>query len=113
MKTVALALAALAASASIATAHDTSRIDRAQSVQSSYIEQSRRSGQLTRSEYRELQAEQNRIAEMERRAKADGNVTGREYRAIREAQVDARRHIWSESHDRDVSIWRRWFSRYR
>ena len=45
---------------------------------------------------------------MERRAKADGVLSRREREAIRNAQREAARHIYQESHDRDVFWSRRW-----
>ena len=95
-----------------AFAHDPRPIDRTLDWQHQQIEQGRRNGTLTRREYSALQAEQARIAEMERRALADGHLSRREARAIQEAQRDASNHIYTESHDREVNIWRRWKSRH-
>ena len=71
----------------------------------------RSSGDLTLREYRQLQNEQARIAEMERAAKADGHVSRREYRRIHDAQMEAYRHVDQEAHDGQISYWRRWFRR--
>ena len=68
-------------------------IDRRQAEQEREIERGHRNGSLTDREYRDLKAEQARIAEMERRAKADGVVTEQERRQIRAAQQAANRHI--------------------
>ena len=89
-------------------------IDANQAVQAQRIEQGRYSGELTRSEYRALKIEQARIAEMERRAQADGTVSRREYNQIHDAQIGAYRHIKTETHDGQVSFWRKWLynSRY-
>jgi hypothetical protein len=106
LKTIFAATTIVIATAGIASAQNS--IDRTQAAQAWEIEQGRQSGQLTRREYRELQAEQARIAEMERQAKADGYVSRRERREIREAQRDAANHIYIESHDRQVNWWRRW-----
>lgn len=89
----------------------TPRIDANQAQQRARIEEGRRSGQLTRGEYERLSAEQERIAAMERRAKADGVVTPGERYAIRGAQNDASRHIWQEKHDGE-SRWSRWSRRW-
>jgi uncharacterized membrane protein YebE (DUF533 family) len=90
------------------------QIDETQAREAGQIEAGRYKGDLTRREYRDLLAEQNRIAEMERKAKADGYVSKREFREIREAQVNASQHIKSESTDGQVSFWRKWLynSRY-
>ena len=95
-----------------AFAHDPRPIDRTQDWQLQQIEQGRRNGSITRREYSALIAEQARIAEMERRALADGRLTGREVRTIREAQRDAQNHIYTESQDREVNVWRRWKARH-
>lgn len=108
MRSTLIALGIAGATAIPAFAHDTTPINRTQSSQIERIEQARRSGELTRREYRELMAEQGRIARLTENAERDGNVTGREYQAIREAQRDAGGHIDSESHDGQKSWWRRW-----
>ena len=83
-------------------------IDANQEVQRQRIEQGRYNGQLTRQEYRQLNAEQARIEAMERRAQADGYISKREYKQIHDAQIEAYRHIRQESTDNQVSGWRRW-----
>ena len=93
-------------------AADPRPIDRTQSWQQHQIEQNRRSGQLTLREQRELQAEQARIAEMERRALRDGHLSRREAAEIRDAQRHAQQHINAESQDRQVNFLRRWKSRF-
>lgn len=114
LKTAIASTTLLLATLTTAGAYDNgpSRIDRTQAWQRYEIEQARRSGQLTRREYGALQAEQARIAEMERRAKADGYVSPHERRDIREAQRQAETHIYTESHDRQVNYWRRWKSQH-
>lgn len=84
-------------------------IDRRQERQAHAIEQGRRTGELNWMEAARLRAEQNRIAAMERRAKADGHVSRYEAREIDRAQDAARRHIAQESHDSQKSWRRRWF----
>jgi hypothetical protein len=76
-------------------------IDRTQSYQSSEIEAGRRRGLITDSEAKSLKAEQDRIAELERRAKADGSVSREERHQIRSAQRDAERHIREETFDHE------------
>lgn len=94
-----------------ALAADTRPIDRTQANQLSAIQNGRANGSLTRREYEWLVGEQARIADMERSALSDGHVSKREFRAIREAQHDADRHIATERSDRQVNIWRRIRSR--
>lgn len=109
---IALAATTLALVTGTASAADPRPIDRTQAWQQQEIEQGRRNGSLTRREYAALQAEQARITEMERRAKADGYVNRREFNEIRDAQRDAQNHIYVESHDRQVNWWRRWKSQH-
>jgi hypothetical protein len=112
----ALATATLTAIVVTAPAHAATRqqtIDANQAVEATRIEAARLKGDLTRSEYRALLAEQARIAAMEKRAQADGHVSKREYNKIHDAQIGAYRHIKSESTDGDVSWFRRWLYRNR
>ncbi|MDX2157148.1 MAG: hypothetical protein SFW09_11625 [Hyphomicrobiaceae bacterium] len=111
-KKVALASATLLLiSAGGAMAHDTAPIDRTQARQLQQIQEARRNGSLTKREYEARVAEQARIADLERRAQANG-VTGREFRTIREAQRDAAANISSDANNGKVNIWRRWKSRH-
>jgi len=115
-KTHVLALGAaiaLAATAGAASAHSTKQIDRIQERQFEAIEDARLKGDLTKREYRQLLEDQNRIADLERAAKSDGKVTGREVRVIKEAQQDAREHIASEANDGQKAWLRRWLYRTR
>jgi hypothetical protein len=105
--------ATLALTATGALAYGDDTIDANQSVQRNRIEQGRYTGELNRREYRELKAEQARIQDMERRARADGYVSKREYNKIHDAQIDAYRHIKSESTDGQTSWYRRWLYRTR
>jgi hypothetical protein len=102
-------LAAAAVLAALSTGAMADRIDQRQAEQAYRIEEGRRSGELTRSEYASLRAEQARIADMERRAKADGFVTRHEARDIARAQHAASRHIYQETHDNQRRWYRRWF----
>jgi uncharacterized protein HemX len=115
-KLAALAVVALAsalAATAPAYAFGQQTIDANQDVQAERIEEARANGELTRREYRTLKAEQTRIAEMERKAKADGHVSVREFNKIHDAQIGAYRHVKQESTDGEVSYWRRWFYRNR
>ena len=109
-------LVTLAAAAVVTMpAHATTRqqtIDANQAVEAQRIAAARLRGDLTRSEYRALQAEQARIADIERKAQADGHVSKREYNKIHDAQIGAYRHIKSESNDGQVSWFRRWLYRH-
>ena len=130
MKRIILASAAvLSLSGLAATTASADSIDRVQAQQQWEIRRGVASGQITRQEYRSLEAEQRhiaemerrakadghvtasfrRIAEMERRAKADGHVTASERARIAEAQRNAGRHIYQESHDSQRSWFRRWW----
>jgi hypothetical protein len=102
-------LTAAAVLAALTTGAMADRIDQRQAEQARQIEQGRRSGELTRSETASLRAEQTRINDIERRAKADGVVTRQEARQIAQAQNAASRHIYQESHDSQRSWYRRWF----
>jgi len=87
-------------------------IDRTQDEQARQIAIGQRRGTLTDAEVRQLNAEQARIGELERRAKADGRVTYEERAQIRHAQRDAEQHIWEESHDRERAFTRHYGHRY-
>lgn len=80
---------------------NTPGIDREQAEHAAKIEWGQRRGLLTDAEARALKAEQDRIAELERRAKADGNVTREERQQIRGAQREAERHVAQETFDRE------------
>jgi opacity protein-like surface antigen len=87
-------------------------IDANQAVQQQRIDDARLKGELSRKEFRQLSAEQARIAEMERQTKADGHVSKAEYNKIHEAQTEAYRHIKTESTDKDGSPIRRWLYKH-
>jgi hypothetical protein len=80
---------------------ETRGIDIRETQQAREIERGRRNGSLTAGEYTQLRAEQDRINELERRAKADGTVSRDERAQIRRAQADAERHIQQETHDNE------------
>lgn len=104
-------LAALSLSAVVSTTASADEVDIRQARQQSRIQQGLRTGEITRFEAMKLQAEQARIASMERRAEADGRVDRREAAALRNAQNQASRHIAQESHDSQKrgSFFRRWW----
>ena len=114
LKTITIAgLLGLAVSATGALAYGENQIASVQAREAAAIERGRYSGELTRREYRDLKAEQQAIRDMEARAKADGYVSKREYRLIREAQGNAARHIYQEAHDGQTSWYRRWLYNHR
>lgn len=109
LKIATLATAAVVATSVSAFAHESTRtIDNTRAAQDRQIEQGRYQGDLTRREYRALEAEQARIADRERRALADGHLSKREAREIKSAQSDAAHRIKDERNDRQVSWYRRW-----
>ena len=109
LKTATLATAAIIASTMSAAAHESPKpIDDIRAAQQRQIENGRYYGDLTRREYRALEAEQARIADMERRALADGRLTKSEVREIKTAQKEAEQHITAERNDNQVSWYRRW-----
>jgi CRISPR/Cas system-associated endoribonuclease Cas2 len=108
-KIAALATAAIVATTVSAAAHESVRpIDNTRAAQERQIQNGRYLGDLTRREYRALEAEQARIFEMERRALADGYFSKREAREIKTAQKEATQHITAERNDGQVSWYRRW-----
>jgi hypothetical protein len=84
-------------------------IDRRQAYQEQRIREGVRSGEINRREYRQLENEQARIREMERRANADGRVDPWERAQISRAQTAASAHIYHESHNGERRWWRRWY----
>ncbi|MTI23826.1 hypothetical protein E1163_02570 [Fulvivirga kasyanovii] len=70
-----------------------------QSVQQARIAEGRASGELTRSEARALKAEQRHIRRVERRTKADGEVTPDERERLNNMQNRANRHIRRQKND--------------
>jgi uncharacterized membrane protein YebE (DUF533 family) len=92
----------------LATTASADEIDRRQYNQEQRIRDGVRSGEITRRESYQLETEQARIRELERRAKADGRVDRNERAQIRNAQNAASQHIAQESHDGQRRWWRRW-----
>jgi uncharacterized membrane protein YebE (DUF533 family) len=102
----AVTLAASAGALSMTASAD--GIDRRQTNQERRITDGVRSGTLTRTEAQRLEAEQGRIREMERRARADGHVDRYERFRINQAQNAASRHIFRETHDSENRGRRYW-----
>ncbi|MEZ5852733.1 MAG: hypothetical protein R3D68_19040 [Hyphomicrobiaceae bacterium] len=107
-KTILLTAGLTALLSAAASAHDLRPVDRAQSRQIGAIEHLRKTGQLTRREQAGLLAEQRSIAERQRIARADGVVTAREYRDLREAQAAAGANIRREASDGQKNYFRVW-----
>ncbi len=114
-RTLLVAALAIVTTSAVASAYDGygsgSSIDRRQAIQEQRIQNGVRSGEITRREYRQLEAEQARIRHMEHMAKRDGHVDRYEAARIREAQNAAGRHIRTEANDNESrwnSGWRRW-----
>lgn len=101
---------ALVGTATSAFAHSARQIEHIQQRQRAAIEEGRWNGTITKYEQRALLAEQERIDAMRRRAMADGRLTQRELREIKNAQQLARIHIAEKSSNRQVNLWRRWKS---
>ncbi len=96
----------LASGAALAGREDTIEANR--DVLRERIEQGRYNGQLTRREYRELNAEQAKIEADIARAKSDGNISRGEYKKIHDEQIAAYRHVKGDNTNTKVSFWRRW-----
>ena len=77
------------------------------------IEQGRYNGQLTRSEYRRLQAEEAKIDADFKRAMQDGRLSRHEYEKLHDEQIAAYRHVHADSTNSHVSWWRQWLYRTR
>jgi hypothetical protein len=99
--TLLLAIAALAAFASVSAA-GTARIDRREARQQARIDNGVQSGQLTVRESMRLDAGQRHVDRMETRAKSDGVVGPGERARIREAQRHQSRTIHRLKHNARV-----------
>jgi hypothetical protein len=121
MKRTVLALALIAAGtvSSVGSAHaewygnsSGREIDVRQHNQAGRIKDGIRDGSLTRHEARELIVEQRRVAEVERRSKADGYVDPAERARLRAMQDRASKHIAAERHDSETQYSRPWYRRW-
>ena len=79
---------------------NTPGIDQRQANQERRIDQGVASGSLTQREANRLERGQQRVDNMENRAKADGVVTGRERARIQHAQDVQSDRIYRQKHDR-------------
>jgi hypothetical protein len=102
-RTITVAIASLfAAGLAIATpafAEGTPRLDLRQHNQAARIRQGVASGELTRAETRRLVDGQQHLRRLERRAKADGDVTPRERARLEHAADVQSRRIYRQKHD--------------
>jgi Spy/CpxP family protein refolding chaperone len=110
---IALATLAVATTigASLATAQAYDSIDARQASEARRIEEGRRSGQLSWREYRALKAQQARIAADERRARADGYVSPEERHRLNRELDQASHDIYRLKHNQEVSR-RYWWNRW-
>ncbi|AXS80667.1 hypothetical protein [Dechloromonas sp. HYN0024] len=79
---------------------NTPRVDQREANQERRIEQGVASGSLTQREANRLERGQQRVDNMEARAKADGVVTRQERGQLNHAQNVQSRRIYNEKHDR-------------
>ena len=79
---------------------NTPRVDQREANQERRIEQGVASGSLTQREANRLERGQQRVGNLEARAKADGVVTRQERAQLRHAQNVQSRRIYAEKHDR-------------
>lgn len=84
------------------------QIDARRAEEAYRIRHGRATGELTLVEKWRLQAEQARIAAMERNALRDGHIDRGEAYRINRALDRASGNIYRETHDRQVAWWRRW-----
>lgn len=80
------------------------QINARQNLQMERIQAGKRSGKLTRMEFRELMHEQHNIRAMERHFRADGVIDAREFQRLNRAFDIANRNIREERHDRQVRV---------
>jgi uncharacterized membrane protein YebE (DUF533 family) len=79
---------------------NTPNIDQRQANQQQRIDQGVKSGELTGKEAARLEKGQERVQNMETKAKADGKVTPKERERIENAQNKESKKIHKEKHDR-------------
>jgi uncharacterized membrane protein YebE (DUF533 family) len=99
---IAAAIATLIAGPVLAQAN-TPGIDQRQANQERRIDQGVASGQLNARETARLERGQQRVENMETRAKSDGTVTARERARIQHTQDVQSKRIYRQKHDRQVA----------
>jgi thymidine phosphorylase len=105
---IALALLTTSTAASASEASRRDQIDARQAIQKYNIQRQRDRGELTWLEQAKLNYEQYRVRQMENYAKRDGYVSAYEARRINDALNAAGRDIYRQSHDSQVTWWKRW-----
>lgn len=75
------------------------RVDKRQENQSKRIEHGVNKGYLTDDELKQLQSQQDRIAEMESGLKSDGHLSREDFKSLRDELNAASRAIWAQKHD--------------
>lgn len=98
--TMLMAMASLAQAQASAPATGTPGIDQRQTRQEQRIDQGVASGSLTQHEANKLERQQSHIDHVENKAKADGNVTGKERAHLHRMQDRASARIHHNKHDR-------------
>lgn len=78
----------------------TPKVKKKQATQQARIQEGKRSGELTRVEMRQLQREQREINRHKNLAKADGKVTPRERKILRQEQKRSNRNIYRKKNNR-------------
>ncbi len=74
-------------------------VTKRQANQQKRIRSGAKSGELTRTETRRVEAEQTKIAADKRKAKSDGTVTKEERKQLHKEQNKASRDIYRQKHD--------------
>jgi len=75
------------------------QVDGRQAMQRHRIQKGRRSGALTHKEAKRLSLEQRRIAKLERRFRAGGDISRRERRVLHRSLENASRQIYRKKHN--------------
>ena len=101
---IAASLAAISAAITLPAYAQTATpgIDQRQMNQEQRIDQGIASGQLTQRETNRLERGQDRVDNLENRAKSDGVVTARERARVQHAQNVESKRIYRQKHDRQV-----------
>jgi hypothetical protein len=87
-----------------AQAPATPRVDQRQANQEARIQQGVQSGALTPKEAARLEKGQDRVANLEDKAKADGTVTAKERARLKHAQDKQSARIYRQKHDAQTDV---------
>jgi rRNA maturation endonuclease Nob1 len=85
--------------ASNAQNDNTPKVDTREAIQKARIRDGVKDGELTKKEAKVMRAEQRHIKKVEKRAKADGEVTAAERAKLDRKQDRASKHIAKQKHD--------------